>query len=190
MDFPMEGSRYVMKLYKGFTLIELVVTIAIAAIVLTIGVPSFQSVILNNRLITQTNDLVASLNLARSEAVKNGVRTVICQSADGATCTGEKQKWSEGWIVFSDLDMDGVFNGTDECKANEECLIQRKDKLEGKNTLKYAHASIRFTAKGLPIGVSNASFELCDDRGNDYARKVVVARTGRARVEAKGDSCP
>lgn len=189
MDFPMEGSRYVMKRYKGFTLIELVVTIAIAAIVLTIGVPSFQSVILNNRLITQTNDLVTSLNLARSEAVKNGVRTVICQSSDGTSCTGDKAGWGKGWIVFSDLNTDDSFNGTGECKANEECLIQHRGELEGKNGLVMGDAIIRFNAKGLTVGLGNGSFKLCDVRGKDYARKVVIARTGRARVEAKGDSC-
>ena len=59
---------------SGFTLIELLVTVAVIAIVLTIGVPSFQQVIMTNRMATQANDLLGSMNLARSEAVKRGQR--------------------------------------------------------------------------------------------------------------------
>ena len=63
------------------------ITLAIAVILLTIGVPSFNTAIKNNRLTTATNDLVAVLNLARSEAVTRGLRVTVCKSADQATCT-------------------------------------------------------------------------------------------------------
>lgn len=82
----------------GFTLYELMVTIGIAALVLSFGVPGFQSFVQNNRSATHTNDLVMSLNLGRSEATRRGVIVELCASSDGTSCSGSND-WSTGWIV-------------------------------------------------------------------------------------------
>jgi type IV fimbrial biogenesis protein FimT len=87
------------KRYQGFTLIELMVTLAVLAIVLGIAVPSFQKQIINNKSLTMGDEFAQALNFARSEAVKTKKRVSICASSDGATCTGN---WSEGFIVFQD----------------------------------------------------------------------------------------
>ena len=89
----------------GFTLIELMVTIAIVAILLAIALPSFESSIRSNTVATTTNELMGSLALARSEAIRNPGGAVICTSLDGATCGGT---WNDGWIVGPDLDADGT----------------------------------------------------------------------------------
>lgn len=86
---------------NGYTLIELLVTIAIAAILAAVAVPSFQEIFRSNRLSSQTSDLVAALNLARSEALRRGYRVTICKSSDGSSCT-EAGDWSQGWVVFAD----------------------------------------------------------------------------------------
>jgi type IV fimbrial biogenesis protein FimT len=88
-------------MYKepGFTLVELLITIVVLTIVLAAGVPAFQSFIKNNRVTAQANDLVSTIQLARSEALKRGTNTVVCASDDQAKCTG-KDTWSDGWIVF------------------------------------------------------------------------------------------
>lgn len=90
-----------MKRSRGFTLIELMITLVLAAIILTLAVPGFQDIIRNNRAATQANELVTALGLARSEAVKRGARVSLCPSADQASCTGGTD-WSGGWIVFRD----------------------------------------------------------------------------------------
>lgn len=82
----------------GFTLYELMVTVGIAALVLSFGVPGFQSFIQNNRSATHTNDLVTALHVGRSEATRRGVVVELCASSDGATCSGSND-WSDGWIV-------------------------------------------------------------------------------------------
>ena len=73
-------------------MIELIVTMVVAAIVLTLGVPSFRELINNNRLTSGANEFVTALNLARSEAIKRSVRVTVCKSADGTTCTRHAEK--------------------------------------------------------------------------------------------------
>lgn len=90
-----------MKRSRGFTLVELMITLALAAIIMSLAIPGFQDIIRNNRAATQSNELVAALSLARSEAVKRGARVSLCPSTNGAACTGGTD-WAEGWIVFLD----------------------------------------------------------------------------------------
>lgn len=81
---------------SGFTLIELMVTISILAILLGIGVPSFRATIEGNRIATVTNDLVGALQFARSEAIKRSTNVVLCSSSDQASCSGS---WVDGWVA-------------------------------------------------------------------------------------------
>jgi type IV fimbrial biogenesis protein FimT len=77
---------------------ELLFTIAVAAIILSFGVPGFINFIDNNRAVTHTNDLVTALNLGRSEATRRGSSIVVCSSSDGVACSGVND-WSDGWVV-------------------------------------------------------------------------------------------
>jgi type IV fimbrial biogenesis protein FimT len=88
---------------RGFTLIELMITIFIGALLLAIAVPSFQSTIASNRLATQTNDLVGALNYARSEAITRNTRVRLCRAANetSTTCAGSVAIWA-AWIVRND----------------------------------------------------------------------------------------
>ncbi len=84
---------------QGFTLIEAMVTVSIAGILLAIAIPSFQSAMNSSRLTSTTNELVAGLSQARSEAVRLNSRVSLCSSADGASCAAAGD-WT-GWIVFT-----------------------------------------------------------------------------------------
>lgn len=89
---------------QGFTLIELMVTIALLAILLALATPSFTSIINSNRLASHANEFVASLQTARMEAVRRNTRTVVCRSDNGTSCTAGAQ-WN-GWITFVDSNRD------------------------------------------------------------------------------------
>lgn len=87
---------------RGFTLIELMVTVAVLAIVLSIAIPSFSAIILNNRLSTTADELQSSLQLARSEAVKRKKTITLCRAdASFEKCAESGTDWSLGWLLLS-----------------------------------------------------------------------------------------
>lgn len=90
---------------RGFTLVELLITIALVAILTAIALPSFGTVIRNNRITTQTNDLISAFTLARNEAVtrSRGVSVCAADTRNGvpAEC-GDSSDWEHGWVVFID----------------------------------------------------------------------------------------
>jgi type IV fimbrial biogenesis protein FimT len=111
---PNAGSRAVNRHRStGFTLLELIMTMTVAAILLAIGVPSFRYVTSANRAAGEINGLLGDMQFARGEAIKEGQTVTICAAANGAPpCLGTTA-WENGWIVFSDVAGNGVFGGTD-----------------------------------------------------------------------------
>lgn len=101
---------------RGFTLVELMITLGIASILLAIAAPSFRDMAIRNRLSGYANDMIATVNVARSEAIRRGVTVSICPSGDGASCSGT---WSDGWMTFVDPNRDGALGDPgDRLKVN------------------------------------------------------------------------
>ena len=95
---------------KGFTLIELIVTVSVVAILAAIAFPNFQSLIRSNRLATAHNEVIGLVNLARSDAIRNNQGGAVCGSSNGTSCDG---KWNLGMLAFSDSDGDGAFSNSE-----------------------------------------------------------------------------
>ena len=95
-----------MRRQTGFTLVELLITMTVVALVLGIGLPGLRDFIQNNRRAAKINELVASLTLARSEAVSRNLAVSMCPSTNGTACAAVA--WDKGWIIFSDADRDGT----------------------------------------------------------------------------------
>ncbi len=95
----------------GFTLLELMVTVAVLAILAAIALPNFQGVLRANRVATASNDLLAALSLARSEAIKNTHGAGVCASTAGTACDGAT--WAEGWLVWADTNGNQLFDGSE-----------------------------------------------------------------------------
>ncbi len=101
-----------MKRQNGFTMTELMVTIAIAAILLSLGVPAFKYITYSYRMASELNGFLGDMQYARGEALKEGNNVTVCASTNGSSCTGGTN-WAGGWIVFSDLSANHVVGGND-----------------------------------------------------------------------------
>lgn len=171
---------------QGFTLIELMITLAVIAIVAGIAAPSFSDMIQDNRLTTTSNELLTGLAITRSEAIKRGERAAICQSDDGSSCSGNASNWHEGWVVYIDEDTDGVIDG-------DEDIISVHASLSSNMTLSMGASAISYDSDGLATNLSNILyFTLCDDRSDANKQGLAISITGRVRQADTADlaSCP
>jgi type IV fimbrial biogenesis protein FimT len=167
---------------RGFTLIELMITLAVVGIVLLTGLPSLNKMTDSNRLVSQINSLSGSLALARSEAIKSGKVVTICASSNTTSCN--VTTWHSGWIVFTDLDKDTVVD------AGIDTRIQIQGALNGGPTLKLTLSDNTGTYQFLPDGSSRDSnssgstigtFILCPkDNDVDKAKALNVNFIGRS----------
>lgn len=151
----------------GFTLIELMVAIAVLAILVTTAVPAFGDLVRDSRMRTSVNELVTTFRVARGEALKRGKTVSLCASDDLVTCAEGGRR---GFLVFTDADGNYQLGAGDEVlhvhewSANAPALYTSTDKLQ-------------FRATGRATAAPN--FEFCDARGSEAARTVMVSRTGR-----------
>ena len=168
-------------LERGFTIVELMVTIGIAAVLAGLAAPSFQQLMATNRLKTHTSALHTSLLMARSEAIKRHARVVMCKSTDGATCVTAGD-WQQGWILFADTNNNaGVDAG--------EPILQKVATLSGDFILKGSGDLadyVSYTGTGAPKLKASDTFQtgaftLCQPAGGS-ARQIEVFATGRLNV--------
>ena len=166
---------------RGFTLVELLVVLAVGSILLAIAVPSYAFLVNTSRLAAATNDLVAALQLARSEAVKRGVQVTVCKTGNVQSTTptcDATANWHQGWLVFADGGTSGVFEPGDTLLRVQEA----------------AHSTVRITANshisgfisyrptgrvhGLN-GPANGTFGICVAGSR---RDIIINNTGRPRL--------
>ena len=132
----MHNKRY----SNGFTLMELMVTLVIATLLATVAIPSFNGLIKKNRISTYTNNLVTSLALARSEAVKRGTQISLCASSNGTNCTNTS--FQQGWIVFTDQNTAGTVDGTDTILRVQEATAGLTFTVTGKALVQYRSSGV------------------------------------------------
>ena len=184
---------------------ELLVTIVVVTILLAAGVPAFKDFVKSNRVTAQANDLVSAIQLARSEALKRGSYMILCASDDQANCTG-KDTWTNGWIIFSDMDPSDPASGpnpivgTGKCLASEDCIIKISQGLSEGSTLTTNADFLCFLPTGLsgthlpPSTVCSrdnadaVEFKLeARDCEKNQARKISVTPKGHTLVAV--DKC-
>jgi type IV fimbrial biogenesis protein FimT len=177
----------------GFTLLELMITLAVVGILLGLAVPNFSEMIRNNRLTSAANDLLRATQVARSEAVKRQTWVVVCSTADSAAMPPAcSQGAFRDWIVFVDADGDFTVDAAEQVLerhgAVHATLTVRND---NKGVISYAASGFSTVAPDDETVSRNIIF--CDQRGNQQigtnstARAIVISATGRSRVTKNSD---
>lgn len=176
---------------RGFTLVELMVTIAVAAILAAVAVPSLGELIRNNRLAAGSNELVTALQLARAEAVRRGRPVSVCSSDDGSRCRASTADWQQHrWLVF----QDAASSGTPVTSGSGFELIRVFAGLEAGLVLTSPQPYLRFAANGsvspAPAGgAAEQAFALLPvDCSGDQQRAIALSRLGRLRTDRQ--ACP
>ncbi len=181
----------------GFTLLELMVVVAIVGVLMAIAIPTMGDFIRNGRITAAANDVMAAMHFTRSEAIKRRDPVTLCTSANAvlasnlanpnATCADSE--FLTGWLVFVDLNQNG------QREAGEDILLNH-----GPMDVRITAASsadpflLTYLLNGFALDPNGASIALCDDRGNtpsggelSSARGILVAVTGRAGVTRNMD---
>ncbi len=165
----------------GLTLLELLVVLLLVGLMLSLGAPGMAGMIERNRLRAAADQLMLSLNLARSEAVKRNQPVSLCRSADGSRCGGN---WSDGWLVFHDRDGDRRLDSTD-------TVLRVFGGLAGGTTLGTTSALANPGFHGDGSSFAAGSMRLCAADGDTQrAWSVIVNTVGRPRLRAGSSRCP
>jgi len=179
---------------QGFTLIELMVTVAVVALLVVLGAPNLSRFMLDRSVATATDTFVSDLRYARSEALKRGQTVSVCiastPDADTRSCAAAAGTagYAAGWLVFVDLNGDGALGNTDTVLRVQQSLATR---LTGATSNNAATAkAFTFMNNGLSTaaqsGVTFTPNTTDTAVSSSIQRMVCVARTGRARITAAG----
>lgn len=161
---------------RGFTVIELLIVIAVVAVMLSWAMPNLKGTLARNQLLGQANELASAMALARSEAVTRGTQAGVCASANGTTCSGSSNDWDKFILVFVDQDRGSDFDNT-------EPLLKSLGSHEKVDQFAPA-ASYFFTSSGFSTSNAVSSVQVCHENlaESDRCRTVTIAPTGIVTV--------
>ena len=166
----------------GFTLIELIVTIAIAAVLAALAAPSFIQYQRNSELTSLTNSLLAAVNAAKGEAMKTGRNAFVIPRGSG---------WNSGWIVYVDMNRDNSYTEGTDITVQTQDALKGYFSITGNSIAAGASPYVKFDNSGYSVDNSAAPVALSltiartdapSARALEETRRVVVARTGRVRT--------
>lgn len=169
---------------SGFTLIELMITLAIAAILMMVAVPNLSAYRRNAELTSAANTFVASLNTARSEAMKRGRYAMVVPTNNGAS-------WNDGWVVFVDINRTQTYTESTDSVVATQIALPTGINMTGVNTATGATPYVMFDPSGYSRdksgGFGALTLTLARTEGTateqlDQTRRIIIASTGRVRM--------
>jgi len=163
---------------QGFTLAEMMATLAIAAVTASMAVPTMRSIVTNGQRASDTNELIATFHAARSAAITNNVQVTICPSSDAEQC--DQTPWQDGWIYFIDHNQDRQVDAADEvlgaANGMAEVTIHSADFERFLAFRPNGQLMVNTTAE------NSGEMLLCDDRGSSFDRSLILHVGGKPQV--------
>jgi type IV fimbrial biogenesis protein FimT len=171
---------------RGFTLLELMVTLAVLGVLAIIAVPAFNEASLGSKLSSYASTFQASLKIARSEAIKRNATVTMCRSSDGTNCA-TSGTWQQGWIVFNDADADGTLDSSETRFVREAAIGPDYVMSSGGGIYTLAFAGSGMSATTQTITLCRAT-----PSPGSQKRTITLDATGRATVvrDASATTCP
>jgi type IV fimbrial biogenesis protein FimT len=171
----------------GFTLIEVLIGLCLLCLILALAAPTYGAWIASRQLANHADFLKESLNLARSEAVKRGVRVNLCKTVDRVQCT-DTGGWESGWIMFADINRSGAVDAAEdvihvEGPPGNGITVRANQPLADY----VSYTSFGF-ARQLNGALQMGTFVVCKPGQN--AIHVILANSGRARIAGTSVRCP
>ncbi len=183
---------------RGFTLIEALLAVALIAILMTLGVPAFTTVIKDQQLSSASTGLLSAMARARSEAVKRNARVVICIVDPASTACDASGTWNQGWMVYVDGDRDFNYTLPDNCSSTTaDCALYLERGVSAVISIDHDDEFIAYNGTGAPDSI--VSFLVCDNRKDGlqangwrdppakYGREITIAASGRPTIHTFED---
>jgi type IV fimbrial biogenesis protein FimT len=181
LDDHNKGTLIMKHKTTGFTLIELILTLSIVSIILSLAIPSFTQFLDKSKVRANTQRLVQVLQLSRTTAISENVLVTVCPTDNGADCRSD---WSQGYMSFKDNDGNRSFDSIDE-KLFE--FISNDEK----SVISWRAFGIKSSLQWLTTGITNhqnGTFELCYDNNAELARGLFITKAGRIRYSKDTDN--
>lgn len=161
---------------RGFSLVELLTTLAVSGAMLGIAVPTLTELSARQRALTVRHHLLTQLNYARNTAIASNARVTVCPSTDGATCSGDYRTWAHGALIFLD------HNGNAKIDPDDTLLRASNSGHDGVRVYSSSNwrKALRFDADGYAWG-SNTTLRVCIENHPEMNRAVILLGTGRPR---------
>ncbi len=178
------------RIASGFTILELLVTMAVAGILVSIAAPSFHDIVQQSKQDSRVMELNSMLNFARSEAIKRSSRVSVCARDSDTMCGTD---WNKGWLVFLDnADDAGVVEALEPILKSSKALptnftLNNSAIVSGAVDANQ-RSFVRFGPRGLSNWRGSGSFTFCDDRGTEAAKAINVSISGDVRQARRNES--
>ena len=174
----------------GFTVVELMMAVAILGILTLIALPNFENQVRRSAINKVQEDLYADLVFARSESIARGRHVSICAvsdpEADLPSCSSSEDDWNKGWMVFTDSNHDGDVDAAVNYTPADEYLRLYTNSNKDQMTLSTDKTAITYSSRGMLKTTTGSTLTFCDKKASYSDALVISPGTGRVRYDVDG----